>query len=887
MEHLRRLARSALTPWLNAVMGAAPLVVAIALLGAGASLYYAATQLGFNTDTTDMLSPELPFRRDHSAYRQAFPQYGDTLIVVVEGATPELAQNAVTRLSARLRQQNELFKTVYLPQDNPFFQRHGLLYLSPAELEALADNLARVQPFLAQLIQDPTLIGLFATLEQALEAVQTGEDLDLAPLFEQIGTALQAIAANRFYTLSWQEIMLGEQGGTSPQRRFIVVQPRLNYDALEPAKPAMQTVRQAAAELELNPAHGVRVRLTGWVAIAYEELQSVSRGFGIGALITLGLVSLVLFIALRAWQLILATLATLLTGLALTAGFATAAVGHLNLISIAFAVLYIGLSVDYAIHFCLRYRELLQQGESSRGAVANTVARVGGSLALCAVTTAVGFYAFLPTDFIGVSELGLISGTGMFISLVVSLTLLPALLTLLPPPRRVNSSNASNPSGGVAVRLQQHPRFILASAILLGLAALLLLPRVRFDFNTLNLKDPATESVATFNDLLAESETSPWSTVVLAEDKAAAVRLKTRLQQLDGVANAVIIDDFVPQQQQEKQLIIEDIAWLLGELQPGPADAMSVTAQIAALSNFKTVLEAFLQTPPTTPLNPSAAQLLVHLDGFLQTLTAQDKAGQARLLADLENALLGSLLDQWRQLTEALEADPVTLATLPEDLRARWVTPDGRYRIEVWPQAKLADNAALRRFVADVQAVAPQATEEAAIVVAAGDAVVNAFVEAFSYALAAITLLLLLLLRHRRDILMVLIPLLLAGALTGAASVLLAIPFNFANVIALPLLLGMGVDSSIHMLQRFHQVGGTQPNLLATSTARAVFYSALTTLCSFGTLAFSAHPGTASMGQLLTIGLAFTLVCTLILLPALLACFHRSGVFSPAAADRK
>jgi predicted RND superfamily exporter protein len=240
------------------------------------------------------------------------------------------------------------------------------------------------------------------------------------------------------------------------------------------------------------------------------------------------------------------------------------------------------------------------------------------------------------------------------------------------------------------------------------------------------------------------------------------------------------------------------------------------------------------------------------------------------MLKDLQTSLLGSLPTRLHALNISLEADRVSKNDLPEELVGHWVASDGRYRVAIFPRENLNDAGAMRRFVDAVKKVAPNATGFPVIYLEAGDAVVKAFQQAFSLALIAVTVLLVILLRPKSDVILVMLPLILAGALTGAASVLLNIPFNFANIIALPLLLGIGVDSGIHMVHRMRAAPPANGQMLQTSTARAVLYSSLTTICSFGNLAVSPHRGMASMGVLLTIGIGFTLLCTLVVLPALM-----------------
>jgi hopanoid biosynthesis associated RND transporter like protein HpnN len=847
-------------------------VVTLAALVAGYVLYFTANHLGIYTDTNKMLSPDLPFKIIYDDYQQSFPQFIDTMVVVVTGATPELAKDGAASLAQRLEQEPDLFKTVYLPSGGSFLEKHALLYPSTDELQQLADNLATVQPFLGRLILEPNLHGLLTMLESALEAVRDGDQLDLTAMLESIDKALLASIEGRYFQLSWQELIHGNDSGMESRRQLIILQPRLDYSKLQPAEGAMQAVRHLAEELQLNSAHGLRVRITGGVALAYEELQTASRGALIAGVLSLILVGGVLLIGLGSWQLTLATALTLVTGLILTTGFAAAAVGHLNLISIAFAVLYIGLGVDYAIHFCLRYKELIQQDAAQHTIALRGAARdIGGSLLVCTATTATGFYAFVPTSFAGVSELGLIAGTGMVISLVLNLSLLPALISILPAIRpRPQHHRASQ---GMA-RLLRFPvrraRVVIGSALVLGLTATLLLPAVRFDFNPIHLRDAASESVSTFNELLETSTTSPWRITLLTDNAAQSRQMTEQLKRLNVVDDAVTLDRFIPTEQDEKLDIIQDLGLLLGPQldmpdQPPPLD---LETQIRTLQDFLSSLVRFNEMD--NQLVTYTESLRADLQHFLRVLSELQPAEQSKLLAQLEQSLIGLLPQHLQSLSLALTAQQVSLHNLPAEIAARWQSGDRRYRIEVFPRKRLENNSDMKEFVTAVQTVAPDATGAAVFNIEAGKIVVEAFVQALISALVAIAILLLLLMKNKRDILLVFAPLLLAAALTGASSVLFNIPFNYANVIALPLLLGVGVDSGVHMVHRFRTAPPRNGSLLDTSTTRAVLLSALTTVCSFGNLAFSPHPGAASMGQMLTIGISFTLLCTLIVLPALL-----------------
>jgi hopanoid biosynthesis associated RND transporter like protein HpnN len=858
----------------DAVCSAAPLVLIVATLATVVALTYSLKNLTIKTDTGDMLSASLPFRRSWRAVKKAFPQYRKTVLVVIDGATPDLAQEANKALVARLKRETDIFETVYLPGSDSFFEKNALLYLSTEKLEDLTDNLSRVQPFLARLIRDQTLRGFLSLLTSASEAVRNGKDLDLAPMFDRVSAAIQANVNQIHYQLSWQELIFADKSSLEEhRRRIIAVEPYLDDSELLPAARAMRKLRQLAQELQLNPDHGVRVRLTGEAALEYEELISVSRGAGIAGLLALIMVLVVLLICFGSFRLVFATLVTLLMGLIWTAGFATATLGHLNLISVAFAVLYIGLSVDYAVHFCLRYRELMQLGNTQTSALVGAGQDVGTSLCLCAISTAIGFYAFLPTAFIGVSELGLIAGTGVFISLFSNLTVLPALLSLLPISPTVSSSNRKplHRSTSLLGLPFYHAKIVIIGALFLGLAGLILLPRVRFDYNPLNLRDPAAESVATYRELLEQGKTSPWNITVVAPNEQLATEYKARINRVDQVQSSLTLHNLIPSHQEEKLAVIEEMRLILGPhifkapVQSRPDEEQS----IASLHALKAELNRLLAAKPGSPLVESTQRLYQDIERFESGLGIVDQP--AEMLADLEISLLGSLPASLRGLQDSLAASPISEADLPEDLVTRWVSPDGRYRIKVLPRENVNDNESLSRFVAAVRSVAPDATGTAVISVESGRAIARAFRQALFSAMIAIAILLLLILCPKSDTLLVLSPLLLAGVLTGGAMVILNIPFNLANVIALPVLLGIGVDSGIHIVHRHRNVPPATGNVLHTSTARGVLFSGLTTLCSFGNLAFSSHRGLATMGLLLTVGMGFTLLCTLIVLPALLS----------------
>ena len=859
---------SILSTWVGLVERFSLMIILLVMGGAVFALNYTVRNLGMNTNTRDMLSPELEWRQLDLKIDRLFPQFTNNILVVIEASTPDEASDAGKLLYENLKKETGLFRFAYYPPDLPFFKTSALLYLDIDELQDLADNLAAIQPFLSRLTEDQSIRGLFNMLSDAVEAKINGDKIDLAPIIKRINTAFIALDNNRYYRLSWQSLMRGDEDKKTPYREFIILQPELDYGGLFPAEAAIKKIRSLANSLQLTSINNINVRLTGSAVLSYEELRSVSRGMGLSVIIAFCLVAIILVAGLRSLWMVAATLITLISGLIYTAWFATLTVGELNLISVAFAILYIGLGVDFAIHFCLRYREQVRLGQSNSDALRNTIMNIGKSLALCAFTTAIGFYAFIPTDYVGVAELGWISGTGMLISLLITMTLLPALLTLFPVRYKTSITVSSNTYVDRLIYLPiKYAGPIKIITVVLTIISIFTVTRLQFDHNTLHLQSPKNESVKTYLDLLADPENSPWTATVMAENEDNAKKIDSQLSKLPLVDKVVWLNDFIPEGQDEKLEIIEEMDLLLG--------AISITTQLEEpgdserLLSLRTFNQWLYKLLESGEEDRDYRKLYLTISRFLEKIDSMNESMQHTALNKLEQSLLATFPERLDALLQSMNADYITRDSLPDDLKSLWYR-DGYYLLEIYPKENLMDNDAMRHFVSEIRSEVPQATGAPVISIEAGDAVVTAFKQAFAYAFIATLLLLLILVEKKIDTVFILIPLLLAALFTGAISVLLGIPLNFANIIALPLLLGIGVDSGIHILHRLRSDPPENGNLLATSSARAVVISALTTIFSIGNLAFSPHLGTASMGKLLTIGITMTLICTLIVLPSLL-----------------
>ena len=849
-----------LTAWTRFVRRHGIAVLAFSLVSAVLAGAYAAKNVTINTSTADMLSEDLPFRRHFDELDRAFPQDNRTIVVVIDGDTPEQARTAAEGLAERLAQRSDVIRNTFHPEADPFFRRHGLLYLSIEELQTLGSMMAGAQPLLAALSQDPSLRGLAQVLTLALRNIdRTGTpDGRLPRQFEValqgIAGTVEEVAAGHPARFSWRGALAGDADPRfTGTRQYLLLEPLFDFNSLQPAERAVTLIRSTAAELRLTPEHGIRVRLTGEPVMMEEELKSVEESIGFANLLSLGIVVALLIIGLRSIRLVEAATFSLLVGLAWTACFAVGVVGELNLISVAFAVLFIGFGVDFGIHFCMRAKEYIDADLGPGLALEEAAAGVAPGLTLTTISASIGFLAFLPTDYKGLVELGIISSAGMVVALATSLSIVPAYISLRPP-RKSDARRQRAIGAGLERVLNRRARSILWGALALGVFGAATLPFARFDNSPLDLRDPKTEGVSTLFDLLRDARFDPFRAAVLARNAAEAEAIAAKLRALPEVRRVETVADLVPDRQDEKLAMLGDLALMLtpvlspGEQRP-PPDSAELRAAVSELREAAATDAA---------RSPGAQRLAAALARFQPT---------AENLAQLQTALLANLPPMLQELTDSLNTGKVTLADVPPTLLARRQTPAGQVLVEVFPKAEPSDQDGRRRFAAAVQAVVPDATGEAIAITEGGRAVIKSFCQAGAFTFALITLLLLVVLRSARNSLMVMAPLILAGLLTAATTVIVDVPFNFANVIVLPLLFGLGVSSGINMAVRGRQQGSR--SLLVTSTPKAVLFSALTTIGSFGSLAISQHPGMASMGLLLTAALSYTTLCTLIVLPAL------------------
>ncbi len=832
--------------------------LAVALLICLGGLSFTATHLRIDTDTNNLFAKSLPWRQAEIQEAKDFPQLDQLIVAVVRAATPEEAAETAKALAQALNTDKTNFHDASYPAGLPFYRQEGLLLLPPKDLANLLTAIVSAQPFLGQLAADPSARGLFTGLGLIAQGVNAG--VELKPYNQALAAVAQnlaAAAAGRPVPLSWQGLIAG--GDMQSGAEFVLAHPVLDHGTLEPGGVATQALMHAAAALPDVKAGRATVDYTGQIPLSDEEFASLTDGLVAGGIISLCLIALWLWLALRSLRLIAAILATLALGLALTISFAAIFIGVLNLISVAFAILFIGLAVDFAIQLCVRLRDIRSHAPELTPALEQTAAKAGGQIALAAAATACGFLAFAPTPFTGVAELGIIAGAGMGIAFLCTITFLPALIMVLRPP--ADRASVSLPyAAQIDGFLRTNRQAILGLFAILAVAGGFSAATIGFDANPLHTKDPNSESMRTLNLLLDNPATNPFSAYALVPDIAAARALTAKLSALPEVSQVISGATFVPDDQTQKLAFLAQAQTILAPTlaaanmpvydQPSAAELRTAMAKAAAaIDGVKDKL------PVDAPLRTLGA-----------TLTQLQGMNDAQLQA-MNEAVTRFLPAELSQLTESLSAVPITQASLPPALAADWFLPNGKIRVEAFPAPNTQSTAGLRRFARAVLSVAPDAGGSAISTIATAGTILYSFREAAILAALAIMLMLFAVFRTLRDTALVLATLALSALLTALFARLAGLNINYANIIALPLLLGVGVSFNVYFVMNFR--AGLR-NFVASSTAHAVLFSALTTGTAFGTLAASADRGTASMGELLLLSLAAVLIATFFFLPALL-----------------
>jgi hypothetical protein len=866
-------------------------VLAVALLGAVAAVLLTAARLEVRTDRNALIREGRDWNERFEAYRNNYEGTRD-LIVVLEG--PRTERDAYADRLAERALGMESVQAVFHRVDPEPFRRRSLLYLDDEQFANLKDALRDNHDYLIDLTEDPSLEGILKFVDrrisQSLVSNVVGgllgddedggeeddeEPVDLSFVLGLLRGMDDALAGREADPDVWGGFLGGEADdeerdssgyllSADRSLSFVIVTPS---EAPRSDRRTIEALRSAF--VELSAAHPeVDAGITGQRAINDAELRAtVSDTRKAGLLALLGVAIIFTLGFGRVANPLLAVLA-LVFGIAWSAGATTLLVGHLTVLSVGFTSILVGLGIDFGIHIVSRYEEAMAGGDRTRvpAAVQEAVMGAAPGNVAGAATTAMAFYGVALSDFLGVAELGIIAGTGVLLCLLASLTVLPSLMVLVrsvPKPRPVRTS------GGGWERILSRP--VAGAGLALAAVSLVGAPWVKFDSNLLHLQAQGVEAVELELRLVeGEGQNSAFA-VVQADGLEPARRLAERLTELKDVSRVESAAGLVPEDQDRRIPRARTVAPLLADLSTeGEPRVLRVPRLQRRLEKLRFKLRPEKESEWSEQSRPQQEQL-TEARALLERLTAElEGRKEAPPLVDYQARVAERLVDQVSTLVAGTDPLPMTVADIPETLHDRLIGRDGRYLLRVYPEVNIWDPEARLAFIEQVRSVAPDVTGIPVQSHYSSELMKNGYAQGGVYSLVVVLIILLLDLRRPRWIATALIPLVVGGAWTLGVMSVTGLPFNLANLVIVPLMIGIGIDIGIHMSHRNLEDGSAGAGLVAGSTGRAVLLSGMTTAVGFGSLAIAQHQGIHSLGLLLAIGVAANVSSAVFVLAPLL-----------------
>ncbi|MFT5208449.1 MAG: hopanoid biosynthesis associated RND transporter like protein HpnN [Flavobacterium sp.] len=842
--------RGGLVTWVTWVdkHARATLILLLLLCLGSAGLVVEYTRI--NSDLSALIKPsnKLAWYQDNEIYKKAFPMSLQTALLVVSGPNYDEVERTSKALYKHLIK-GEYF--IFAPGISPFLDEKKLYFLSLENLKKWVFGVEYNYGSLLRLADDASVAN---ALNIYSDLVSSNQQL---PLPDPISSLSEYLVGGEQLKLEAHPALYDESQKVHFQ--ILIVKGSQNLDEQLPNKKIVQYLKKAIADTaqeETRLEGTTRIRISGEVALANDEVSAGLTGVGIAGLVSIVLLAIILGFGLRSIRQILMIFILLAMGIILTMALSILTVGSFNTLSLIFVVMFFGLGVDFAVHYCLRVREAISEQKDETASVI-AINDIGPALVLCALTSMVAFMSFVPTAYTGLGELGIISAGGMAIAFLLTITLIPAYTAYFP---EGFSGTISSPIPAF-FDPQVYAYRVFIGTLLLSIIAFYFAKNIQFDYSVLAMRDGNTEAMQTLMDLQREKLVTDYSVAVLAEDGEEALRLKQVLSALDVVGEVVIPADYIPGKQVEKQLAMLSLLALYADIEevlPG-SESLSEALDYLALIKSETPLEY-------QSLTENIAYSLAPL--IKQELKQEQE--RAFMNSEIERGLTSALAD----LRRRLRAEPFTLNDLPVELRQRLITDDGRHLILVQPSTPLLSREDTERFINEVNNLAPNIAGRSVVEWGIGDVVVESFLTAGLLSLTIIFFLLLSYFRKFTLAILVLVPIFLSLLFTFAICDLIGISLNMANVLVIPLIIGLGVDTGVHVVHRFHNFadkGMSVEKVYRSSTALAVLISGLTTMGTFFSLSFSPHKGAASIGMLLTIAISLLLLSTFIVLPALLS----------------
>ncbi|MDC1121746.1 MMPL family transporter [Nitrospinaceae bacterium] len=872
------------------------IVVALSIILAGLSIWVTGEKLTFKTGRGDLVAKGLPYVKLYEEYRAQFEDL-EGMVIVAESESPEKMAEFAEILAAKLKVRPDLFSQVIYKFDTSYFRSRFLLYLDPPDLESLQTKLEEHQNFIESVNASPGLNPLLNEInrevssgmvdslmtdflggDDAEEEEKKNDKNDLNLLIRIIKEMNRSLKKNYHYKSPWQSLFnSGEESlrkkgylvSKNEKLLFILAVPNEDETSFTGYKDSVYSARELIAEVKKD-FPSISVGLTGEDVISTDEMMTTQKDVELASKIALGGVALLFIIAFKGIVKPLLAVFSLLIALAWSLGFTSLTVGHLNILSVVFATILIGLGIDFGIHILERYKEERKEGDDISTALQKTLQGTGQGNFSGAITTAMAFGAMVLTDFIGIVELGWIAGWGILFCMIAMVLLLPALVTLEEKWRKpVYTKSVEKPitaSISWIDRLFSHYKLIITACCFLVLVSSLALRTAHFDYNLLNLQTKGTEAVKYEMRILENAGRSAWSAAMLADTLEEVRQKETQLKTLPTIENVESIAAMVPKHQEENlQYVRENLSPLLSELYVEEEDeSFSLKALTKTLKRIRFKLQG------REGKEDKVAQAAREIDKFFKEVESVEEDLAEAQLQDFSEELFVDYRGLMADLKKNAEPKLVEISKIPKSLRDRYISKQGKYLITIFPSVDIWNLDERNRYLKDLRSVDANVTGSAVHMFNSTRLMTEGYINGGIYAMTAIIIYVFIVFRNPRTVFFILLPVIAGSIWTVGIMELTGLKLNMANLVILPLILGIGVVNGIHITHRYREEKDKNSVVLGKSTGQAVILSSLTTMIGFGSMMVADHYGVFSLGLVLTLGVFCCLVASITFLPALL-----------------
>jgi uncharacterized protein len=872
------------------------IVVALSIILAGLSIWVTGEKLTFKTGRGDLVAKGLPYVKIYEEYRDQFEDL-EGMVIVAESESPEKMAEFAETLAAKLKVRPDLFSQVIYKFDTSYFRSRFLLYLDPPDLESLQTKLEEHQDFIESVNAIPGLNPLLNEINREIssgmvDSLMTGflggddaekeekknDENDLNLLIRIIKEMNRSLEKNYHYQSPWQSLFksgeesLREKGylvSNNEKLLFILAVPNEDKTSFTGYKDSVYSARKLIAEVKKD-FPSISVGLTGEDVISTDEMITTQKDVELASKIALGGVALLFIIAFKGIVKPLLAVFSLLIALAWSLGFTSLTVGHLNILSVVFTTILIGLGIDFGIHILERYKEERKEGDDISTALQKTLQGTGQGNFSGAITTAMAFGAMVLTDFIGIVELGWIAGWGILFCMIAMVLLLPALVTLEEKWRKPVYTKSEEKSITTSIswldRFFSHYKLIITVCCALVLVSMLALRTAHFDYNLLNLQSKGTEAVKYEMRILENAGRSAWSAAMLADSLEEVLQKETQLKSLPTVENVESIAAMVPKYQEDNlQYIRENLSPLLSELYVEEEDELfSLKGLTKNLKRIRFKLQG------REGKEDKVAQTAKEIDKFLEGSKTIDQETAEKKLEEFSEKLFVDYRGLMTDLQKNAEPKLVKISEIPKSLRDRYISKQGKYLLTIFPSVDIWDLDERNRYLKDLRSVDVKVTGSAVHMFNSTRLMTEGYIKGGIYAMTAIIIYVFIVFRNPRTVFFILLPVIVGSIWTVGIMELTGLKLNMANLVILPLILGIGVVNGIHIIHRYREEEDKNSVVLGKSTGLAIILSSLTTMIGFGSMMVADHYGVFSLGLVLTLGVFCCLVASITFLPALL-----------------